>query len=113
VLFLIGLARLGLHITPGPVSDDLAIHAVGAGLMSLLILGVAPIMLPGFGGAKPTGDKWIWAAMIAGNIAVFLRVLPLAGRMLFPESPASMWAAPLFTLAGLLGVVAVICLTVQ
>lgn len=113
VLFLIGLARLGLHITPGPVSDDLAIHAVGAGLMTLLILGVAPIMLPGFGGAKPTGDKWIWAAMIAGNIAVFLRVLPLAGRMLFPESPAGMWAAPLFTLAGLLGVVAVICLTVQ
>jgi uncharacterized protein involved in response to NO len=88
-------------LTPRPPVDSER-HALGAGLITLLILGMAIRMVPGFAGRKLHSAGLVWATVWLGNGAALLRVLPL-----FFPSRVSMG---LLGLAGLLGLVAVACL---
>lgn len=65
----------------------LALHAMGLGFMTLLIVSVGWAMLPGFAGESPRGRKWIWSAIIICNIGVALRVVPgsLSQFLAIPE----------------------------
>lgn len=92
-----GLYRLGIPVGPHPPPLDLAIHALGAGFMTLLIIGVGPVLLSAFAGSRPAGGAWLWAAVITGNAAALLRTVFLMG-----PAPAR---NALLALAGLLGAV--------
>jgi uncharacterized protein involved in response to NO len=78
-------------------------HALGAGLVTLLILGMAIRMVPGFAGRKLYSARLVWATVWLGNAAALLRVLPLF-------APSSRMTMTLLGLAGLLGLAAVACL---
>jgi uncharacterized protein involved in response to NO len=78
-------------------------HALGAGLVTLLILGMAIRMVPGFSGRKLYSTRLAWATVWLGNAAALLRVLPLF-------APSSRVTMALLGLAGLLGLAAVACL---
>ena len=78
-------------------------HALGAGLVTLLILGMAPRLVPGFVGRPLYSARLVWATVWLGNGAALLRVSPL----FFPSSPVTLG---LFGLAGALGVAAIACL---
>jgi uncharacterized protein involved in response to NO len=95
-----GLARWGL--VPSPPLDAER-HALGAGLVTLLILGMAVRMVPGFAGRKLYSARLVWATVWLGNAAALLRVLPL----FVPSSRVTM---SLLGLAGLFGLAAVACL---
>jgi len=69
-----GLSWWGL--VPRPPTDAER-HALGAGLITLLILGMAIRMIPGFAGRKLHSAGLVWATVWLGNGAVLLRVLPL------------------------------------
>ena len=101
-LFLIleGLSWWGL--TPRPPLDAER-HALGAGLVTLLILGMAVRMVPGFAGRKLHSVGLVWATVWLGNAAAILRILPL----FLPSSRATM---ALLGLSGLLGLAAIACL---
>jgi uncharacterized protein involved in response to NO len=100
LLILEGLSWWGL--TPRPPLDAER-HALGAGLITLLILGMAVRMLPGFAGRKLHSAGLVWATVWLGNAAALLRVLPLF-------LPSSRVTLALLGLAGLLGLAAVACL---
>ena len=71
------------NIFPGsPVlGKDLALHGMGAGFMTILIISVGWNMLPGFAGGTPRGQKWFIGALILANLAALLRIIP--GTILF------------------------------
>jgi len=78
-LFLDMLARsflvFGLNIHYG---EDPVRHSFLAGFITLLILGMAQRMLPGFMHKNRIAKAWIVSAtFILGNIAVFARVIPI------------------------------------
>lgn len=78
-------------------------HALGAGLVTLLILGMAPRLVPGFVGRPLHSARLVWATLGLGNGAALLRVAPL----FLPSSPVVLG---LMGIAGVLGVAAVACL---
>jgi uncharacterized protein involved in response to NO len=100
LLILEGLSWWGLAPRP-PL--DAERHALGGGLITLLILGMAVRMLPGFAGRKLHSVSLVWATVWLGNAAVILRVVPL----FLPSSQVTM---AVLGLAGLLGLAAVACL---
>ncbi|MCC6179622.1 MAG: NnrS family protein [Chloroflexi bacterium] len=100
LLVLEGLSWWG--IVPSPPLDA-SRHALGVGLVTLLILGMAARLLPGFSGRKLYSVKLVWATVWLGNAAAILRVAPL----FLPSSRLSM---TLLGISGLLGLAAVACL---
>jgi uncharacterized protein involved in response to NO len=100
LMILGGLAWWGLAPSP-PL--DAERHALGAGLVTLLILGMAIRMVPGFAGRKLYSARLVWATVWLGNGAALLRILPL----FLPSSRVTM---ALLGLAGLLGLAAIACL---
>jgi uncharacterized protein involved in response to NO len=103
---LAGLTPLaGLGRLPAPPPDAVR-HALGAGLVTLLILGMAPRLVPGFVGRPLHSAHLVWATVWLGNGAALLRVAPL----FLPSSPL---ALGLMGLAGALGVAAVACLALN
>lgn len=78
---------------------NLSRHAIGLGFMTMLIVSVGWKMLPGFTGGQPRGRGLLWAAVLLGNLAVLLRILPV----LFPGFGVSerTWSEVLFPFAGL------------
>jgi len=107
LLLLYGLQYFGLVVTPGVISHVLPAHALGAGFLTLLLLGVGSILLPGFGGTRPVNSWLIWLAVGAGNAAAILRVGPLAWVTLSPWAGAAWWFLPAVALSGVVGVLAV------
>jgi uncharacterized protein involved in response to NO len=95
-----GLAWWGLAPRP-PL--DAERHALGVGLVTLLILGMAIRMVPGFVGQKLYSARLVWATVWLGNAAALLRVLPLF-------LPSSRMTMALLGLSGLVGLAAVACL---
>ena len=87
---------------PAPARDAER-HALGAGLVTLLILGMAVRLVPGFAGRPLRSARLVWATVWLGNGAALLRVVPL-----FLAS--SSLTLGLLGLAGALGMVAVACL---
>lgn len=93
-----GLYRLGLPVGPHLPPLDLPIHALGAGFMTLLIIGVGPVLLAAFAGSRPAGSSWLWIAVITANAAAVLRTVFIMG--------AHPGRNGLLAVAGLLGAVA-------
>lgn len=100
LLILEGLSWWGLAPRP-PL--DAERHALGVGLITLLILGMAIRMIPGFAGRKLYSANLVWATVWLGNGAAILRFVPL----FLPSSRVTMG---LLGLAGVLGLAAVACL---
>ncbi|PZN10246.1 MAG: hypothetical protein DIU69_07420 [Bacillota bacterium] len=110
ILVLRGLWEWGIPVGPASASVDAAIHATGAGFMTLLILAVAPTMLPGFGGGRLRGPAWVWASVVLGCLAATLRSAPAIAPML--GMSAAGWGAGAMALGGVTGLLAVGALTV-
>jgi uncharacterized protein involved in response to NO len=85
-------------------------HAVGAGYLLPLIVGMALRLLPGFAGrrARDVSLGWAWAAIVAALAAPLLRVLPPPAGWLAGAPPPG--AAAAVTLTGLAGAGAVVAL---
>jgi uncharacterized protein involved in response to NO len=81
---------------------DLERHALGAGFLTLLILGMGTLLLPGFLGGKAP-DAPVVASLVLGNLAAALRVLPGLAAWLAPGLLPGALPAALLGLAGLLG----------
>lgn len=105
ILVLQGLQEWGIRVGPGSASVDAAIHATGAGFMTLLILAVAPTMLPGFGGGRLRGPTWVWVSVVLGCLAATLRSAPGIAPML--GMSAAGWGASAMALGGVTGLLAV------
>ncbi|MCC7106113.1 MAG: NnrS family protein [Chloroflexi bacterium] len=101
-LLLVGQALGGWGLLPAPPLDAER-HAIGAGFVTLLILGVAPRLLPGFAGRHLHSARLVWATVWLGNSAAVLRVAPLflADSSLRAGLPGT---------AGLLDLAALVCL---
>src|SRR5690606_11398875 len=102
VSMLIGLHQFGLAVPV--ISADVEWHALGAGFATLLILGVGSHMLPGFARRELRSAALPWVTLLAGNLAVLLRVAAgLTGQA----------GAGLGGVAGVLGVLAVVLFMVN
>jgi uncharacterized protein involved in response to NO len=96
------LAVAGL-VLAGGAREDAERHVLGAGFVTLLILGVGAHMLPGFARRSVRSAGLVWATLLLGNAAAALRALP-------PLAPAALPTAVVgttYALAGLLGLAAV------
>jgi uncharacterized protein involved in response to NO len=100
-----------------PLPTDVERHALGAGFVTLLILGMGVRLLPGFlGRSQVASARLVWASFWLGNAAALLRVGPvlipwllaLAGGAAEPS--LAPWLARALALSGVLGMAAVACL---
>lgn len=88
------------------VPQDVARHALMVGFLTLLILGMAVRMFPGFSGKRGLADPGlVFPLFILGNLAALLRVVPA----LFPDSAL---ALSLWGLSGTIGWLAVLLLAI-
>lgn len=97
------------------ISTDAVRHCYLLGFISLLILGMAPRMIPGFINKKLASVKLVNRTFWYGNFAVVCRVLPLLVPDFWLEkfSPAVFMAQAMFMLSGLFGLVAISYLAVN
>ncbi|PZN06784.1 MAG: hypothetical protein DIU76_06175 [Bacillota bacterium] len=110
VLVVRGLDGLGIPLTPATPPADAALHAVGAGFMTLLIMAVAPTMLPGFGGGRLRDPGLVAAAVALAGLAAVLRVAP--GLIQTVDGRAPAWSTGAMAVAGAAGALAVVLLVV-
>jgi uncharacterized protein involved in response to NO len=95
------LALLGMAIVP--VSQDAERHALGAGFVTILILGLGAQLLPGFANRRRRSDALVWVTLVLGNSAAVLRVGPLLVSGLSPALEDALQAlAGIAALAALL-----------
>lgn len=92
-----GLAALG-----GERWAGLELHLLGAGFVTLLILGSGVHLLPGFARARIRTTRLVWATLALGNLAVLCRAAPAFPPLhLDPDIERTLGAA-----AGLCGLAA-------
>lgn len=88
---------------PGPaVPASLETHLLGAGYLTLLILGIGAKLLPGFAGRPLRSQALVWFTLVAGNLAALLRAGPLVLPAVLPAPGRDL----LLALAGLSGAAA-------
>jgi hypothetical protein len=97
------------------VSTDAIRHGYLLGFITLLILGMAPRMIPGFIRKKLASTKLVEATLWLGNAAVICRIVPLLLPEVWLEKIPflvllSQW---MFALSGIFGLTAVSCLAVN
>lgn len=104
---IIGLSTL-LQWEVGIATDAIR-HCYLLGFITLLILGMAPRMIPGFINKKLASAKWVNQTFWYGNLATGCRVLPLLVPDFWFErfSSAVFVAQAMFTVSGLFGLVAI------
>ncbi len=85
------------------ISPTIERHAFGAGFVTILILGVGQVLLPGFDRATMRRQDVLWATLVLGNISALLRVVPATGWDAFGQ------ADRLMSLAGVTAVAAILC----
>jgi uncharacterized protein involved in response to NO len=78
-------------------------HMLGAGFITLLILGVGAYLLPGFSRRPLRSRALVWLTLVLGNLAALLRTVPV---LLGTAVPAAA-SPPLLATAGAAGVLAV------
>jgi uncharacterized protein involved in response to NO len=101
VLLQSALALLGTAIVPVP--QDAERHALGAGFVTILILGLGAQLLPGFANRRRRSDALVWVTLVLGNSAAVLRVGPLLMSGLSPALDNALQAlAGITALAALL-----------
>jgi uncharacterized protein involved in response to NO len=105
---LLAVAALALRIPDfGPIVLDAEWHILGAGFMTLLILGEGVNLLPGFAGRPLRSEALVWASLVFGNLAVLLRVAPVLLSALF----AGLLGPGALASSGLAGLLAVALFT--
>lgn len=97
------------------ISTDAIRHCYLLGFITLLILGMAPRMIPGFINKKLASVKFVNRTFWHGNLAVVCRVMPLlVPDFLFEKfSPAIFISQAMFTLSGMFGLAAISYLAVN
>jgi uncharacterized protein involved in response to NO len=97
------------------ISTDAIRHGYLLGFITLLILGMAPRMIPGFINKKLASTKLVTHTFWYGNLAAVCRVLPLlVPDFLFEKiSPAVFLSQGMFALSGMFGLAAVWCLAMN
>jgi uncharacterized protein involved in response to NO len=78
-------------------------HLLGAGFVTLLILGEGAKLLPGFAAQPLRSEQLVWLTLLLGNTAAVLRVGPLLLPGLLGGPPAELALA----LSGLAGVLSI------
>jgi uncharacterized protein involved in response to NO len=78
-------------------------HLLGAGFVTLLILGEGAKLLPGFAARPLRSERLVWLTLGLGNLAAVLRVGPL----LLPGLLTAPIAELALALSGLVGVLAI------
>ncbi|HUZ02041.1 MAG TPA: hypothetical protein VMU89_16970 [Thermomicrobiaceae bacterium] len=101
LLALSGAGKLGAEVTAPSV--DSVRHALGAGFVTLLILGVGGHLLPGFSRRPLASRRLTWATLVTGNLAALLRVVPVLADGARPGGVP----AALLALAGVFGLAAI------
>ncbi|MGH2412033.1 MAG: hypothetical protein ACRDGS_16955, partial [Chloroflexota bacterium] len=101
-----GAAAFGLAVTPVPL--DAERHLLGAGFVTMLILGVGAHLLSSFAHRRPRSAALLWATLLLGNLTALLRVGPLVFPALFPDGGAI--ALPV---AGITGLAALIVFSIN
>lgn len=99
-----------------PWVPDALRHLYLAGFGTLLLLGMAPRMIPGFAGRRRVAHPWLVdLSGYLGMAAVVLRVAPVALGPFLPEQYPVLGtiASYLFGISGGLGWLAVLCLAVN
>lgn len=76
VLLVNGMAELAVRVAV--IAPDAVQHLVALGYLTLLIFGVGARLLPGFAHLRPQADRRFLIALVAGNLAVVCRVVPVA-----------------------------------
>jgi len=105
-----------LLAAPAPWSEDLVRHLYLAGFGSLLLLGMAPRMIPGFLRVRRLAfPGLVDLSLYLGNAAALARVAPVALAQFLPERFPVLGeiASYLFGISGSLGWLAVLCLAVN
>ena len=105
-----GLVLFGLGL---PIPGDVVRHALGSGFVTLLILGMAARMLPGFGGKRLANVGLLWATVWLGNSSALLRIVPMLVLASGASTSVSDYLTSALALSGVLGVAAVVCLAVN
>ncbi len=100
LLILGGLDKFG--VIGIAVDPDAERHALGAGFVTLLILGVGAFLLPGMTGRRRLSWGLFWTTGACANVAALLRVAPVAVPGLLPGASAAATTAA----SGLFGLVA-------
>ena len=90
-----------------PVALDAIRHSFAVGFITLLICGIAVRLVPGFSSKAIRSPHLVAATLVLGNAAALLRVGPLVLAPILPRS------AFFFALSGPVGLVLVLCLTVN
>lgn len=105
LLLLQGLLPLAGGASP---PEDAVRHALGAGYVFLLVVGMGLRLIPGFAGrrARDVDRRWAWTAIGAAHAAALLRVLPLLALWL--GAGGGRLTSLSLSLAGLAGVLAVL-----
>jgi len=101
-LLFVGAMTFLLH-GGGNSQRDIDRHILGAGFITLLILGEGANLLPGFGAGPLRSQTLVWATLLSGNAAAFLRIGPVALPWLVPGQVGEL----ALSLSGLAGVFAV------
>lgn len=120
-LALAGLLELGngaavLHGAEPPWAPDALRHLYLAGFGTLLLLGMAPRMIPGFLGRRRVAFPWLVDLSGGLGLAAALgRVAPVALAPFLPEAYPGLaeWSSYLFGVSGGLGWLAVGCLALN
>jgi uncharacterized protein involved in response to NO len=84
--------------------DDAERHLIGAGFVTLLILGVGAHLLPGFARRPLSSRGVLWATLVLANLAVVLR----AGPLLLQADLSASASNTLLSVAGVCGLLAVL-----
>jgi hypothetical protein len=97
------------------ISTDAIRHVYLVGFITLLILGMAVRMIPGFIQKQLASARLVDFTFWLGNLAVIGRVLPLLVPAFFFEkiSFAVSMSQAFFALSGMLGLAAICCLAVN
>lgn len=96
-----GMRNLGLNAWAIPA--DAERHAIGAGFVTILILGVGAEMLPGLARSRIRWEWARWLTLLCANLAALSRVVPLVT----PGIPSDR-AAAIMSSAGALGALAIV-----
>jgi uncharacterized protein involved in response to NO len=100
LLVLSGLSALGVpHLYVDPDAER---HALGAGFVTLLILGAGAFLLPGMTGRRLRSRGLLWVTGACANAAALMRVAPAIAPGLF----SARGAAATMAIAGLVGLAA-------
>jgi len=91
------------------IPGDAERHLLGAGFITLLILGVGAHLLPGFARRPLRSRGLVWTTLALANVAAILRVGPL----FLPADLPSNAIGRLFAAAGLAGVAALVLFAVN